>query len=91
MPDDLARTMRNIMDRGDSLDEWQRQSIGRAAQLRLPLRDKVDLRRLAVILRGLANELEVASSMRTDTDFGALLRAKAAVATAQARATSNTG
>lgn len=85
------RGMRNVIARGDPLDVWQRQSIGRSAQLRLPLRDKVDLRRLAAILRDLANVAEVASSIRTEEDFSALLRFKAAVAVAQARAQSNTG
>lgn len=90
---DMARDrgMRNVIARGDPLDEWQRASVGKSAQLRLPLRDKVDLRRLAAILRDLANTLEVAGSLRNEEDFTALLRAKAAVATAQARAQSNTG
>ena len=72
------RGMRNVIARGDPLDVWQRQSIGRSAQLRLPLRDKVDLRRLAAILRDLANVAEVASSIRTEEDFSALLRFKTA-------------
>lgn len=82
------RAMRNVIARGDPLDQWQRDAIGKSAQLRLPLRDKVDLRRVALILRDLANTLEVASGLRTEDDFGALMRAKAAVAVAQARATS---
>lgn len=91
MPDDLSRTIRNVMARRDALDQWQRAAIGPSAQLRMPLRDQVDLRRVATILRGLANELEVAGSLRTETDFGALMRAKTAVKMAQARMTSNTG
>lgn len=89
MPAD--RAMRNVIARGDPLDEWQRSSIGKSAQLRLPLRDKVDLRRLAAILRDLANVMEVASGLRNEDDFSALMRAKAAVVTAQGRAQSRGG
>jgi hypothetical protein len=80
------RTLRNIIARGDPLDPWQRAAIGKSAQLRLPLTDKVDLRRLAVILRDLANVLEVASGTKHDDDFASLMRAKAAVVIAQGKA-----
>lgn len=94
MPDAPAtladKGLRNIIARGDPLDQWQRDCIGRAAQLRLPLRDKVDLRRIALILRDLANRAEVISSLRHSDDFSALSEFKAHVVTAQGRATSNT-
>ncbi len=52
---------------GDPLSEFDRDILGRsAARLHLPLRDPVDLRRLASILRNLANDLEVSSHMRGD-------------------------
>ncbi len=86
----MDKGMRNIGRHGDPLDEWQRGAIGRSAQLRLPLRDKVDLRRLALILRDLANVAEVASQVRSEDDFSALLRFKAAVVTAQGRAAAQT-
>lgn len=79
------RPLRNILARGDPLEEWQRDTIGPSGQLRLPLRDKIDLRRVAGILHQLATRLEVLSSLRHVEDFGALLQAKGEIRAAQAR------
>lgn len=80
-----TRALHNIVARGDPLEEWQRDTIGPTGQLRIPLRDKIDLRRVATILRELANRLEVMSSLRHVEDFGALLQAKGEIRSAQAR------
>ena len=87
---DMTRGLRNVARRGDPLDEWQRQCIGRAAQLRIPLRDQVDLRRCAAILRNLANRLEVMSEPRRFEECNALLQAKGEVSAAQGRMQSDT-
>ena len=60
---DLARAAAT----GDCLSPMDRDIIGHGdRRLQVPLRDPVDLRRCAVILRELANHLEVASHMRGD-------------------------
>ena len=60
---DLAYTIRT----GDVLSPMDRDIIGHGdRRLQVPLRDPVDLRRCAVILRELANHLDVCSHMRGD-------------------------
>jgi len=52
---------------GDCLAPIQRDILGHSARrLHIPLRDPVDLRRVAAILRDLANKLEVSSHIRGD-------------------------
>ena len=52
---------------GDCLSPMDRDIIGHGdRRLQVPLRDPVDLRRCATILRELANALEVCSHMRGD-------------------------
>ena len=58
---DLAYTIRT----GDVLSPMDRDIIGHGdRRLQVPLRDPVDLRRVAIILRELATRLEVCSHMR---------------------------
>lgn len=57
-----------VIRRGDPLSDWSRQVIGRSVQLRLPLRDPIDARRLAAILREYANRLEVLSHSKDSAD-----------------------
>jgi hypothetical protein len=51
----------SVIHSGDALPQWMRDTIGQSAQLRLPLRDPIDLRRQAAILRELANRFDVMS------------------------------
>jgi hypothetical protein len=53
--------LRNIMSRADVLSEMERDLIGRAVRLHIPFVDQITLRTQAVILRELANHLEIAS------------------------------
>lgn len=86
MPDDLAASLGRIMASGDVLEPWQRAAVGgKTAQLRMPLHDKHDLRRVAAILAHLAGELDHLSRQRTDNDFHALSQARTAAKAAQAR------
>lgn len=62
----LDRETQRIIQTGDPLPEWARGIIGNSMQLRIPLRDPIDLRRVAEILRGFANRLEVLSSRKDD-------------------------
>ncbi len=83
--------LRRIIATGTPLEAWQRAALGGpTAQLRIPLRDKVDLARVAAILRDLANKLEVASVRRDHSDFDALMAARAHIKLAQAKVTSQT-
>lgn len=50
-----------VIHRGDAVPTWMRDLIGQSAQLRLPLRDPIDLRRQAIILRELAMRLDTLS------------------------------
>lgn len=53
-----------IAKHGDPLPDHVRCVVGASAQLRIPMRDVVDLRRSAAILRQLANQIEVLSHTR---------------------------
>lgn len=79
----------NVIRRGDVLDEWQRQLIGPSGQLRIPMRDQIDLRRCAAILRELANRMEILSHVKTG-EFSALLQTKGEIRAAQSRLQSQT-
>lgn len=64
----------------DVIDQWQRDVIGPAMQLRFPLRNQADLRRISQILRDFANRLEVLSQMKVgntpqEREFSALVQA----------------
>ncbi len=52
---------RRVIRTGDAIPEWARACLGNSMQLRVPLRDPIDLRRCALILRDFANRLEVLS------------------------------
>jgi hypothetical protein len=67
--------LRYTAKHGDPLSQMDRGIIGHGdRRLQVPLRDPIDLRRCAVILRELANHLEVCSHMRGDAR-GALFAA----------------
>jgi hypothetical protein len=51
----------SIAKHGDPLPEYLRGVIGKSVQLRVPMRDAVDLRRTAEVLRAFANRMEVLS------------------------------
>lgn len=65
--------LRQIARTGDAMDPWVREMVGKSVQLRIPLRDPVDLVRCAEILRGFATRMEVAAKSR-DTAQGIVLR-----------------
>lgn len=81
--------LRRAINTGDCLSEFDRDILGRsAARLHLPLRDPVDLRRLAAILRSPANDLEVSSHIRGDARH-ALFSARWHIKMANGRLRSN--
>lgn len=62
-----ADELRYAARTGDVLSPMDRDIIGHGdRRLQVPLRDPIDLRRCATILRELANHLEVCSHMRGD-------------------------
>jgi hypothetical protein len=75
---------RRVVETGDAMTAMWREIVGNAAQLRIPLRDPVDLRRCATILRDLANKLEVVSHAKLGAD-SIMFSAKREVAAAQGR------
>lgn len=65
--DAALRALKRAALTGDCLSTMDRDIIGHGdRRLQVPLRDPVDLRRCAIILRELANHLEVASHVRGD-------------------------
>lgn len=63
--DAAARELKRASLTGDCLSTFDRDIIGHGdRRLQVPLRDPIDLRRCATILRELANHLEVCSHMR---------------------------
>lgn len=72
----------------DVLDQWQRQALGDALQLRLPLRSKADLVRVSVILREFSARLEALGKRQDTDDFSALMQAKIEGKAAQGRLSS---
>lgn len=79
-----AQELHDVVRFGDVLPEWARGLIGRSAQLRVPLRDPISLRRVATVLRTLADRLETLSHSR-DTAQHVMLSAYSAVREAQGR------
>jgi hypothetical protein len=92
MPDaPHVRELRLIQRTGDPLPDHVRSVVGKSVQLRIPMRDVVDLRRSAEILRGYANRLEVLSRSKQDDTAVLMLQAWAEARTAQARLQSQPG
>jgi CelD/BcsL family acetyltransferase involved in cellulose biosynthesis len=73
-----------IAKNGDPLPDHVRCVVGASAQLRVPMRDVIDLRRTAAILRGLANRMEALSTTR-DPSPTIMLTVWAEFRTAQAQ------
>jgi uncharacterized small protein (DUF1192 family) len=72
-PDYLAR----IANTGDPLTPMDLEMCGgRSMQLRWTVQDQLDLRRIAAVLRGLANRLEIYSEPRRYDERAALLGAR---------------
>ena len=66
----------------DVLEPWQREVVGKVLQLRWPLRDHQDLRRVGEILRDFGNRLIVLSQSKEgqpgqEREWNALVRVKA--------------
>lgn len=81
---------RRVIKTSDPLPPWAREIIGHSMQLRIPLRDPIDLRRAAEILRQFANRLE-ALSARKDESHSILLAAVGERRLAQGRLQSLNG
>jgi hypothetical protein len=62
-------------DDPDTLDKWERRTIGKATRLHFPLRDVLDLGRISAELRRLSNRLELLTKSR-DPAFWTLSKAK---------------
>jgi hypothetical protein len=80
-PDDLAMVIRH----GDAVADHVRSVVGKSVQLRIPLRDPVDLRRCAEILRQFANRMDVAARNQHQDAGTIMLSVWAEARTAQAR------
>jgi hypothetical protein len=80
----LDRETARVIRTGDPLADWVRATVGQSVQIRVPLRDQIDLRRSAEILRTFANELEKASHTKDGSDRAVML-AWAAARMTQAR------
>jgi hypothetical protein len=78
---------RRVLETGDPLTSMWREVVGSSVQLRVPLRDPIDLRRCALILRELANRFEVLSHDKRSAD-SVMFEAKHHGKVAQARLTS---
>jgi len=78
MPDDSYRAgVRRLIETGDHMSEMDRSIAGHSAmQLRFRIRDQMDLRRAAAILRDFANRLEIASDPRRFDERDALGHAR---------------
>lgn len=61
-----ANDLRRIAATGDALAEWQRAVIGSSARIHFPLRDVVQLRDYARVLRVVASKLEQLSTSKDD-------------------------
>ncbi len=68
----------------DPLEAWEREVIGDAVRVHLPIRDKADVLRASAILRELSNRLEAIAKSR-DGEFTALLRMRTEAKAANAR------
>jgi len=85
----VDRETLRVIETGDPMSSMWRDFVGTSVQLRIPLRDPVDLRRCAVILREMANRWEVLSHDKRTTD-SIMFEAKHHGKMAQARLTSKT-
>jgi hypothetical protein len=56
--------LHRIASTGDALEDFYRDMTGKSARIHIPLRDALDLRRIAIILRVLASALEVLSKSK---------------------------
>ena len=86
VPHDLALLRRT----GAPLPEHVRSVVGKSVQLRIPMRDPVDLARCAEILRMFANRLEVLAKTRDPNTGTIMLNAWAEARNTQARLQSQT-
>lgn len=64
----IDRETRRVIATGDPLADHVRTVVGKSVQLRLPVRDPVDLRRQAAILREYANRIEMMSQSKDPAD-----------------------
>lgn len=83
----LDRDTARVIETGDPMSALWRDFVGTSVQLRIPLRDPVDLRRCATILRELANRWEVLSHDKRTTD-SIMFEAKSTGRITQARLSS---
>ena len=81
-----ATAVRRIMETGDHLSPMDRAIVGNAGmQLRFEIRDQLDARRIAEILRIFANRLEILSQPKAYKEREALLLMRFERSTTQAR------
>ncbi len=81
-----ARTVQRIVETGDHLSPIDRAIVGNAGmQLRWEIRDQLDARRIAEILRTLANRFEILSQPKAYKEREALMLMRFERGTAQAR------
>lgn len=85
----IDRETARVIETGDAMSSLWREIVGGSVQLRIPLRDPVDLRRCATILREMANRWEVLSHDKRPTD-SVMFEAKHHGKMAQSRLTSQT-
>lgn len=64
----MHRDTKQVIRTGDPLPDWTRDIIGKSVQIRIPLRDPIELRRQAAILREMANRLDVLSRDKRPTE-----------------------
>jgi Mg2+ and Co2+ transporter CorA len=76
--------LEQVADTGDALAKFHRQLLGNSVRIHIPLRDVVDLRRVATILRVLASTLDVLSRDKK-RDFSVLFQARQAIKLADAQ------
>lgn len=84
--------LHRIASTGDATEDFFRDQTGKSAQIRVPLRDPQDLKRVATILRVLASALEVlAKSKERQVEVLFAARLKIKLADAQIRSQKATG
>ncbi len=83
---DHAATVQRIVETGDHLSPMDRAIVGNAGmQLRFEIRDQIDARRIAEILRTFANRLEILSQPKKYAEREALMLMRFERGNAQAR------
>jgi len=85
----MDRDTKRVIATGDAMSSLWRDMVGSSVQVRIPLRDPIDLRRCATILRELANRFEVLSHDKRTVD-SIMFEAKHQGKMAQARLSSQT-